>query len=404
MARARVVEGGRSQGAAWALLMLAAGCAHRPAPASRGKAQAVVGPEAMKGGAVALASWIAYVSRKSELYDQHPPPPANESGDDFLLELGAREAQSAFWAEQRHKGAAAWPELDRQVEIWRAGFLPELVLLVHGKPGWTVPPTSAASLRLAEFASRFEGSYHASSGAALKAPSGKLVPDVPGGDFPDPEDLPLLPTSCGLAAEGRQAAWKSWAALKPRLGGAPLAAGSTIGFGQQLLAARRDPANRGRAFTWVSERVAYLAFFDGFCAVEGHDWPVAIAVLAQAADLDPGHPEKRLELALALTSAGRNPEALAQVDRALAATDDPCAVALGWRRRGYILFETGDLPGARAAYQKSLSYEPDSAVAQDELTTIAATLEKKSGTGPYLPPPSTLLTTSCQDGKPVPVR
>jgi hypothetical protein len=384
--------------------MLAAGCAHRPAAPRGGKAEAVVGPEAMKDGEVALASWLAYVARKSELYDQHPPPPANESGDDFLLELGAREAQSAFWAEQRRKGTAALPELDRQVEIWRAGFLPELVLLVHGKPGWTVPPTAVVSLRLAEFAQRFEGAYHATAGAALKPPSGKLVPDVPGGDFPDPDELPLLPTSCGMEAERRQVAWKSWSAVEPRLGGTPLAASTTIGFGQQLLAARRDPVNRGKAFTWVSDRVAYLAFFDGFCAVEGHDWPTAIAVLGRAADLDPGHPEKRLELALALTSARRNAEALAQVDRALAATDDPCTVALGWRRRGYILFETGDLPAARAAYQKSLTYEPDSAVAQDELTTIAAALDKKGAASPYVPPPSTLLTTSCRDGKPVRVR
>jgi tetratricopeptide (TPR) repeat protein len=266
-----------------------------------------------------------------------------------------------------------------------------------------VPASSAATLRLAEFAQRFEGAYEASMAAALRPPSGKLVPDVPGAAFPDPEDLPLLPPTCAVEVEHRQQLWQGWSALLPRLGGTPLAASSSINFGQQLLAARRDPRNRGRGFTWVSDRVAYLAFFDGFCAVEHQEWPAATAALTRAADLDPGHPEKRLELALALTSAGRNAEALLEVDRALSATDDPCVVALGWRRRGYILYEAGELAGARTAYQKSLSYEPDSAVAQDELTTITAALQNSASASATPPPPGRLLTTSCRDGKSVPV-
>jgi tetratricopeptide (TPR) repeat protein len=390
---------GRRAHLGWAVAVLAAGCAHHRAPAAfpaGAMSEAILEPEVMRQGRAVQLAWIAYVVAKSATYDRQPPPAANQSGDDFTLELAARQAQSEVWEEQRHQGAPASLDLDRQVEIWRAGFLPELVLLLYGRPGWTVPAAAVQSLRLQDFARRFGGTYHAWAPAALRPASGKLHPDVPGADFPAAEDLPLSPGSCGMD-DG--AAWKRWEAVRSKLGGAPVSAQSSIGFAQQVMAIRRDPRFTGKALTWVSERVAYLAFFDGFCASLARDWPAAIAALERASALDPGNGQQRLELAQALSAAGRRPEALAEVDRVLAVDDNPCDVALGWRRRGYILFEMGQLLDARAAYQTSLTFEPDSAVAQDELTTIAELLARQGESIPPTPP--ALSATSCRDGKSV---
>lgn len=392
----------------WGALTL--GCAHRSAPPTlprSGKATAVVSPDALQGGGPLAAAWVVYIARKSALYDQLTLPAANDSADDYGLELGARTAQSAFWAEQRQSGAPPSAELDRQTEIWRAGFLPEYVLLVHGRPGWTVPPEAAASLRIQEFITRFSGRYEAGTLAVLKPASGKLAPDEPGGDFPDPEELPLWSPSCGRAVEARSAAWTRWGQLTPRLGGLPISAHSSLELGRQLVASRRDPRFRGKPITWVSERVAYLAYLEGFCAVEKQDWPAGVTALERAAALEPSNANVHLELALALAAIHRHEEALAEVDRVLGTNDDACLVALGWRRRGYVLFELGELGAARAAYEKSLTFEPDSAVAQDELTTIADALKVKGSPGSgrtYLPPPARLLTTSCEAGKSVAAR
>jgi tetratricopeptide (TPR) repeat protein len=386
---------------------LAAACAHEGATAARptagrraddDHAQVVVGPAAMTGGERTLAAWLAYGVAKAGTYDKHPRPAANDSGDDFDLELAARQAQSAFLADPQSGAGPANRALDRQVEIFRAGFLPELVVAIHAHPGWTIPPATITALRLPEFAKRFAGDYETTAAVAIDPPSGKRWADVPGADFPDPARLPYGPESCGRALDERRAAWRRWDALVPRLGGAPLSATSAQDFAGELVAAQRDPERARLGATWVSDRVYALAALEGFCGVEEKDWPRAREFLMRAIALRPSAGQPRLELSMALINAGRVQDALAEADKVLATSENPCMVALAWRRRGYILVDLGDLPSARDAYQKSLVIEPTSDIAKKELAFIEDALKAPAKTHPkgfVPPPPAAMSVTSC---------
>jgi hypothetical protein len=384
-----------------------AACAHpasRPtvtAPPSNAKSTSdvkiVLGPGASGDGPRAAAAWMAYGTSKAAAFLTWKAPAANDSADDYDLELAARHGQSEFWSSsQQDADAQADPDLDRQAEIWRAGFLPELVVAIHARPGWTIPPKTISALRLDDFARRFPGKYAPRAPVVLQLPSGKIVPDVPGDDFPDPETLPYGPQSCGVAREARQAAWSRWAALEPRLGGAPVGAASTLDFARQLMVMKRDPARVARGATWVSPRVAHLAALEGFCAVEEKDWWRAYSLLQRAVSLWPASPNPRLELSMALMMLGHRREALAIADEIRSFSDDGCAVAAAWRRRGYILIDLGDLAGARDAYERSLVLEPDSAIARHELESIESTAKANPGvsTRTNAPPPASDIKVS----------
>ncbi|HVU52440.1 MAG TPA: tetratricopeptide repeat protein [Polyangia bacterium] len=379
-------------------------CAHepsRPAPPrsappgttarATGNPEIVLGPEALQGSARRRGAWLLYGAAKAGAYLAWKAPAANESADDFELELAARNALSETWSGgQENTGAEADATLDRQAEIWRAGFLPELVVAIYSRPGWTIPPTTIATLRLDEFTKRFPGEYTPGAPVVLKLPSGKVHPDVPGADFPDPETLPYGAGSCFLAREARRAAWERWAALEPRLGGAPLAASSTLDLAHQLTVMKRDSARVARGATWVAWRVAHLAALEGFCAIEAQDWPRAYSWLERAVSMSPASPNPRLELSMAVMMMGKRREALAIADDVRGWSDDGCAVAAAWRRRGYILIDLGDLAGARDAYERSLALEPQSAIARQELASIAAAIQANpaAGTRALGPPPA----------------
>lgn len=389
------------------LVVGACGVGPRARPTHSGGAGAhdatvVVGKGALAEGDVVLAAWLAYGAAKLNAYEHATLSPANDSADDYVLELAAREKQSAFWAEQRKKGAIAHTGLDRQVEVWRAGFLPELVLAVNAHPGWTVPATTVNGLRFEEFMKRFAGDYPSGAPVAVKPRSGKLVPDVPGDQFPSPATLPIEQASCAREIEARRRAWQQWERQTAKLGGAPVAAGSALELARELSAARGDPAY-AKGITWVSSKVGHLARLEGFCAIERKDWRAAVAELERATVLTPAEAWPRLELALVLTTLGRHQDSLALVDRALRSATDPCVLGLGWRRRGFVLFEVGALEAARFAYETSLRYEPGSALARHELAQldIAQRAAKKTarseGLPPsaFAPPPSEVTTSTC---------
>jgi hypothetical protein len=387
-----------------ALAVAFAACAHEaPRPASRanaasvpesaaeasgGQGEIILADAARADGPKVLGAWMVYGFAKAGLSAKHPPPPANDSVDDYEIELGARRDLSEYWSEAQ-KGAdpAPYPRLDREVEIWRAGFLPELVVAIHSKPGWTVPPAAIQALRLEEFGRKFPGGYAPGAPVAVRAPSGKVVPDVPGADFPDLAALPYGPESCDRLRPERRAAWTRWAALEPRLGGGPVAAGTTLDFARALTAMKRDPARAARGATWVSTRVGHLAALEGFCANEQKDWRLAVVFLEKAAALLPDNPHVRLELSMANMMLGKRPEALAIADDVRGWTHDACAVAVAWRRRGFILIDLGDLEGARAAYERSLKIDPGSDIARRELAAIAEAIASDRVSDKPLPPP-----------------
>jgi hypothetical protein len=354
--------------------------------AAPGQGQILIGDGAYAGGADVLAAWTVYGVDKAAAFDAHPPPPANESADDFEIDLQARRDLCEFWGGADAK-RQPYPLLDRQVEIWRAGYLPELVVAVHSKPGWTIPAGAIKAFRFEEFVQKFPGTYDPATPVAVRPPSGKLVPAVPGGDFPDPEQLPYGPASCDRLVSERRAAWARWAKLEPRLGGAPMAADTTLDFVRGLTAMKRDPARVARGATWVSIRVGYLAALEGFCAIEKKKWELAVRFLEAAASMMPGNPHVRLELSGAHTMLGNRREALSIADDVLSWSDDGCAVAVAWRRRGYILVELGDLEGARTAYERSQKIDPESAIAREELASIAEALASGRVSDKPMPPP-----------------
>jgi hypothetical protein len=372
-----------------------------PGAADSEGAEVMVDASAMHAENPTGGAWLIYGLTKAAEYDKRRPPPANESADDFYLELAAREAMLDVWGE---KHEAPDRDLDRLMAIRKAGFLPEFVVLVQGRPGWTIPAATVGTLRLEQFLAKFGGQYSTRRLAAVKPKGGKVFPDVPGGDFPDPERVPVNPATCRSAIDDRRAAWARWESLVPRLGGRPVSASSTQHFGRQLLAVKRDADGRLPDVTWVSERVAHLAFLDGFCAVEAKDWKLALQMLERAVALDPDNPTPKLELSGALAMVGRLEDGLRVTDAVIRTADDACTVGRAWRKRGYILVELEQFQAARAAYEKSLIADPGNPIALKELKLIDKAMKQpgdwRAKPAPGQPQPNQLTVTTCREGKP----
>jgi len=268
-----------------------------------------------------------------------------------------------------------------------------------------VVAAAIAKLRLEEFAEKFAGEYSSERAVVIKPASGKLFPDVPGADFPDPRQLPIAPSSCRLAVDERRAAWERWKAIAPRLGGQPISASSPPQFGRHLVALKRDAGSaQPRDATWVSERVGHLAFLDGYCAVEARNWPVAVEMLGRTVALSPASADPRLELAGALTMSGRHEEGLRHADAVIATTKDGCTAGIAWRKRGYILIEMEAFEAARAAYEKSLTIDPGNPIALSELKTIEKAMKQpgdwRKKPQPGQPAFDPIVLTTCRQGKP----
>ena len=369
-------------------------------PSATAGEQLVVGPGAFARGGLELRAWLAYGAIKVAAFTQHPPSAANGSGDDFPLELAGRSALAQFWAAKRAQATRGNADFDRQVEIWKAGFLPEYVVAIQARPGWTIPGDTVATLRLQKFAVQFTGDYAPGAPVAIQTASGRRIPLVPGDDFPDPASLPVGPQSCGGGVDRWAAVWAKWEQVVPTLGGEPVAASSPQYFGRQLIALQRDPTRARRAVTWVSVKVGHLALVEGFCAVEARDWPRAVAALSRAIALDPSGASPRFERSGALTMLKRYEEALRDVDAVLAGQHNDCLTAAAWRREGYVLVEMRRFDDARAAYEKSLELDPGNQIALDELQTIANALKRPAaGRAPVdmsRPPRDPVVITSCR--------
>ena len=406
----------RVRGVAGTLALVAAACAHTPPPdvnagtapapgadsppAPASHKQLMLGPEAVNHGKDVMLAWMTYGTARVNAYQKTPPAPTNTSADDYALEFEARAAQSAFWKEHRGKGVPAYALLDRQVEIWEAGFLPELIVSIYAHPGWTVPGAAIKGLRMQAFAKRFSGDYDNTLAVAIVPDGGTKFPSVPGGDFPDPDALPVGPESCGRLQAERAAAWRRWQALEPRLGGVPIAAADSVQFAGALERVKDDPAYLKRGATWVASRVGTLALLEGFCGVETQDWPRAVDMLTRAVGLMPQDTLARLELGTALNMVKRYHEALAQDRAVIEHSTDGCAIATAFRHQGYTFIDMGLLDSARLAYEKSLELEPNNPLATHELKVIAQKLATRhanpKAAGDYVPPPLGSVTiTKC---------
>lgn len=96
--------------------------------------------------------------------------------------------------------------------------------------------------------------------------------------------------------------------------------------------------------------------------------------------------------------------AMAELDAVLQLPMGKCMQGVAWRKRGFVLFELGNLKEAYQAYQKSLDFDPGNRIAFSELTTLAAEIlrtEKLSAAQKraYAPPVALpgQSTTRCTD-------
>ncbi|MBL8223763.1 MAG: tetratricopeptide repeat protein [Chromatiales bacterium] len=366
----------------------------------------VVDPVAPQGAAgeegppASGLAWRAYATAQATTYEAaRKAGDGNGSPDDFIVEGAARKALASAWRQSRAGGSPpADAYLDQLVAIDDAGFIDEYVLSSLANPGWVVPAVALDGLDLPAFwrwANANVPGIASSPSAGIEAGADTARPVVPGADLPDPEGLSPGRRPCAeLLAPLRSAvaAWEAQAAVLP---GAPVSAVERGQFVVSLAVASASEPFTSRGVVWVSTRPAELAFLAGYCAVDVQDYALAEGFLARSVALMPLDPGPKLELTQALIGQGKFDQADALVGEIMDSTDDPCRTAQALRKRGYIRFEQGLLEEARAAYRKSLEYDPTSPVARSELEVLNAEIGRTGGKSePYQPPPTEQLTTS----------
>jgi tetratricopeptide (TPR) repeat protein len=153
-------------------------------------------------------------------------------------------------------------------------------------------------------------------------------------------------------------------------------------FAGALRDPRLRPAIADKGVTWASPELESLLFAAGFCAIEDERFDEAKADFLALLALNPLDEKAGRELAHVYVSTRRWDDGLKLVDAQLGLVRSDCARAVLWRKRGFILFEQLQLHEARAAYIKSLEYDPQSELARSEIRLI----DQKTGVTRPLPP------------------
>jgi len=351
--------------------------------------------------AAVSAAWLAYSLAKAAAHEEAlKSASGNGTPDDFAVEFAGRRALALTWRGARGgESPAADAYLDQLVAIDDAGFMDEYVLASFANPGWVVPAPVLGGLEPASFGRWAEANVPELQSpiyGRVEAEEGAAGPAVPGAALPDPDELSPGRLACTEVSAPLQRAVAAWEAEAAKLAATPVAVADPGQFLWSLAAiGGREPA-RSRGAIWVSMRPAVLAFMAGYCAVDVRDYALAEVLLGTAAALMPLDANPRMELAQALIGQAKLDQADALVTEIMGATSDPCATARAWRKRGFIRFEQGLLEEARAAYRKSLEFEPDSPLAKSELQAIDAEIRRTGGqVDDYQPPPSWQVSTQC---------
>ena len=236
----------------------------------------------------------------------------------------------------------------------------------------------------------------APSYALPKPGSGELRSDDSRGGAPRSAALHPARMPCTESLPTLRRATAEWDEKRDALDGEPLAAEDRPAFHAVLSAARESPAHRARGATWVSPRAYWMFFLAGFCAIEQEDYAQAERWLESAVALSPENETGRGELTHALVFQRKFDRADAIVETTIATSQDRCDLARAWRRRGYIRFEQRRLDEARAAYVRSLEYDPDSPIARSELELLRREITANGGSPDwYVPPTSVQHVTVC---------
>jgi len=350
------------------------------------------------GGSELTAAWIGYGT--AIIAKATSPEFRDRPMDDFAVEVYARTALAKIWSEARQPESLD-PYLDKLAEIHAAGFIEEYVLVAFARPGWAL---SAAELGALEMDAFFDWAGAHLDGFVSVTAAGverkTQPPSAPTGiGLPDPAAFAPSEAVCSATLPVMRSALAEWEREAAALRGAPIAAETDRQFVATLLDVAELPPYRTEGIAWVSPRPALLSYFAGFCAVEAGDLESAERWLRSATTMLPFEHDVRQELIHVLVGTGRLDAADAEVDGILAAADadDNCTLARAWRRRGYIRFEQQRWDEARAAYERSLDYQPGNELALTELELIS---EQIGPSNPLSPAPTTqTFVTECNSNE-----
>jgi hypothetical protein len=391
-------------------LIVGSGCGHgaasKPPAAKADGPHVMVDRAALATGPGGLAAWLTYGLERAALVEKRVGHFHNQSADDFDVELGAREAMLQMWTDKRGESGPGNPYLDQLLDVRKAGFLDEYVVMYHARPGWTLPGATVAALDLPAF-SRWAGEHlrdHKPQTLVAVAPAAGAAPlAIPGGDLPDPEELSPQRQGCASSSPRLSQLLARWERDAANLDGLPVGATNRGELARRLARLRTSAEHTTRGVTWISPAVPRLYFFAGFCAVEANNATLARSSLTRSAALDPLSAAPRLELVHLLTTSHELDAADLQLDEVLAFSRDKCDLGHAWRKRGFVLVERSKLEQAYAAYQKSLEYDPASKIAIREMAFILEESRRLGGPAARAfkdarPPAATETTvTSCTE-------
>jgi tetratricopeptide (TPR) repeat protein len=127
-----------------------------------------------------------------------------------------------------------------------------------------------------------------------------------------------------------------------------------------------------RKVVWIRSAYPRAFYYLGFLKVQTEQYDDAIAFLDRGQQLEPTNPLFNIEKAHALLRLGNYQQSLALCAEiaAIGPHVSPHTLALALRGRGAALIEIGELDAAEEAFKESLTHEPGSSVALDELGYI----------------------------------
>jgi tetratricopeptide (TPR) repeat protein len=132
---------------------------------------------------------------------------------------------------------------------------------------------------------------------------------------------------------------------------------------------------------WLDHAFGEALHSMAFLLAARKQWDDALKTLDREIAMRPYFAGAHTERGYVLNRTGKHKEALASYQSALALAEKHASSkswqGLALRGMGYALIELGDLPGARAAYERSLKVDPNNALAQQELEYIKMLESKK---------------------------
>jgi len=139
-------------------------------------------------------------------------------------------------------------------------------------------------------------------------------------------------------------------------------------FYKALLEMSEDPPQ----VRWLQCAYPRACFALAFIAVQEGDMTEAVKWLYASAAYDPSQPQPRIEMAIVATHEGDHRLAIDLYDAALEArpVNPPWITARILRGKGFGLIELGRLDEAKAMFEESLTYDPESGLALEEIAYI----------------------------------